>query len=398
MMNSDLNKLQPYPFTKMAKLLSSITPNPKYNLINLGIGEPQHLPPKFVLNELKEHVQKVQNYPTTDGINELSTSIKYWLKNRFKLDSINNKQVAPVMGTREAIFSFVQASINQTNTEFKPIVIMPNPFYQIYEGATILAKAEPYYLPCLEDNNFNPDYTSIPEPIWQQTQLVFVCSPNNPTGSVMSLENWTFLLKMSDKYEFIIASDECYSELYFENPPIGLLEACCRLKRNNYQNCIVFHSLSKRSNLPGLRSGFIAGNADLIENYMQYRTYQGCSMPLHHQYASIKAWQDEAHVEKNRQLYRKKFELWHNEFKDSLELKLPDAGFYLWIKVPEKFKSDDEYFVCYLFEKLNIHALAGQYLSRNINGFNPGKGYIRLALVSSIDENIETVSRIKTIL
>ncbi len=412
-MNANLQSLHPYPFEKLAKLLANVTPNDNYTPIKLGIGEPKHEPPAFVLEELCKHAHKVQNYPTTGGMPELSTVISQWLKRRFSLNCIADNQVIPVMGTREAIFSFVQAVVNpldakntkscendeaDKNDSGPPIVIMPNPFYQIYEGATILAQAEAYYVPCTADNNYNPDYQTVPDSVWQRTQLVFACSPNNPTGAVMKQEDWQFLLDKSDEYGFVIASDECYSELYFDSPPLGLLEMCALTGRDDYHNCVVFHSLSKRSNLPGLRSGFIAGDEQLLTPYMKYRTYQGCAMPLHHQYASIKAWQDETHVEENRQQYRQKFQLWLDEFDGILALRKPDAGFYFWLKVPDKFNGDDEAFVIALYEKLNIHALAGRYLSREVDGVSAGKGYVRLALVASIEETQEAIERIKSIL
>ncbi|WP_227429135.1 succinyldiaminopimelate transaminase [Psychrobacter sp. I-STPA6b] len=401
-MNSHLTQLHPYPFAKMNKLLANSTPAPQYQPIKLGIGEPKHTPPAFVLDTLRDNLGKVQNYPTTNGLPELRDSIANWLKARFHLANIDaNTQILPVMGTREAIFSFVQASLDTTS---KPaLVVMPNPFYQIYEGATLLAGGKPYYVPCNSENDFKGDYQSVPAEIWEQTQLVFVCSPNNPTGAVMDADDWQALIALSDQYDFIIASDECYSELYFDTPPTGLLEVCAQIGRDDYKNCVVFHSLSKRSNLPGLRSGFIAGDAHLLAPYLQYRTYQGCAMPLHHQLASISAWQDEAHVEENRTLYREKFSLWMDELGDTLQLRHPDAGFYFWVKVPQTFiddkgEPDDEAFVKALYEQANIHALAGRYLSREINSHNPGKGYIRIALVASVAESREAITRIKALL
>lgn len=421
-MNPKLDLLHPYPFAKMATLLADSTPASNYETIKLGIGEPKHEPPAFVLKVLADNLNRVQNYPSTNGLPELRQAITQWLKHRFNLTHIDaDSQVIPVMGTREALFSFVQAAID--NSKFndkiaekvavsvkqdepvkpKPTVVMPNPFYQIYEGATLLAGAEPYYVACQADNGFKGDYHSVPSEIWQRTQIVFVCSPNNPTGAVFNQADWQALIELSDKYDFIIASDECYSELYFESAPVGLLEACTKIGRNDYKNCVVFHSLSKRSNLPGLRSGFIAGDANLLKPYLQYRTYQGCAMPIHHQLASIAAWQDEAHVERNRELYTQKFNLWMTELGDKLNLTKPDAGFYFWLQVPEQFKDaqgelDDEAFVKALLEKVNINALAGRYLSRDFKGINPGKGFVRLALVASVDESREAINRIKTLL
>lgn len=406
-MNPKLALLHPYPFAKMASLLADSVPASDYPVIKLGIGEPKHEPPAFVVKALAENLDKVQNYPSTNGLAELRCAIAQWLSKRFKLTQINpDTQIIPVMGTREALFSFVQAAIDPNPigiSHDKPLVVMPNPFYQIYEGATLLAGAEPYFVACNADNDFKGDYRSVPSEIWQRTQLVFVCSPNNPTGAVFSEADWQALIELSDQYDFIIASDECYSELYFDKPPVGLLEACAKLGRHDYKNCVVFHSLSKRSNLPGLRSGFVAGDARLLVPYLQYRTYQGCALPIHHQYASIAAWQDETHVEKNRELYAQKFDLWMRELGDILQLRKPDAGFYFWLQVPEQFKDecgqpDDEAFVKALFEKVNIHALAGRYLSRDSQGVNPGKGFVRLALVASLEESQQAIERIKSLL
>ncbi len=406
-MNPKLDLLHPYPFAKMTTLLANSTPASEYETIKLGIGEPKHQPPAFVLDVLAENLNRVQNYPSTNGLPELRQAIAQWLIQRFNLTKIDaDSQVIPVMGTREALFSFVQAAIDDsqvTSSTDKPLVIMPNPFYQIYEGATLLAGAEPYFVACNADNEFKGDYRSVPSEIWQRTQIVFVCSPNNPTGAVFSEADWQALIELSDQYDFIIASDECYSELYFDTPPVGLLEACANMGRHDYKNCVVFHSLSKRSNLPGLRSGFVAGDASRLKPYLQYRTYQGCALPIHHQLASIAAWQDEAHVENNRQLYAQKFDLWMSELGEPLKLNKPDAGFYFWVQVPEQFtdeqgEPDDEAFVKALFEKVNIHALAGRYLSREVNGINPGKGFVRLALVASVEESQEAITRIKALL
>lgn len=417
-MNNNLHALHPYPFTKMTRLLANSTPNPAYTEIRLDIGEPKHAPPSFVLDALKENLDSIDRYPTTIGSFELRQTIAHWLEKRFFLHHLNpNTEVLPVMGTREAIFSFVQAAIdtglkpkttqpnslltivnNTEQIESKPIVIMPNPFYQIYEGAAILAQATPYFMPCRADNSFKENYRSIPKSIWEQTQLLFVCSPNNPTGNMMTMEDWELLIRLSDQYDFILASDECYSELYFDEPPIGLLQACANLSRDDFKNCVVFHSLSKRSNLPGLRSGFIAGDADLLAPYLQYRTYQGCAMPIAHQLASIAAWQDERHVIQNRALYQEKFALWMQELGQLLELRMPEAGFYFWLPVPEPFDGDDEVFVKALYEQVHIYALAGSYLSREVDGFNPGKGYVRIALVASIEQNLEAIRRIRELL
>ena len=408
-MNHNLKHLHPYPFAKMATLLADSIPADGYSEIKLGIGEPKHEPPAFVLDVLRENLDKISRYPTTNGMFELRQTIAHWLEKRFFLSHVDaNTQVLPVMGTREAIFSFVQAVINHDTADNEstsssasnasPLVVMPNPFYQIYEGAAILAQATPHFVPCTLDNDFKGDYRAVPKDVWARTQLVFVCSPNNPTGSVMTMEDWEYLIRLSDQYGFVIASDECYSELYFDTAPIGLLQACANLGRRNFKNCIVFHSLSKRSNLPGLRSGFVAGDAKILQSYLQYRTYQGCAMPIPHQLASIAAWQDEKHVAHNRALYQKKFALWMSELGELLDLRMPEAGFYFWIKVPEPFDGDDEVFVKALYEQANIHALAGRYLSREVDGNNPGKGYVRVALVASVEESREAISRIRKLL
>ncbi|WP_186475070.1 succinyldiaminopimelate transaminase [Psychrobacter sp. KCTC 72983] len=408
-MNHNLKHLHPYPFAKMATLLADSIPADGYSEIKLGIGEPKHEPPAFVLDVLRENLDKISRYPTTNGMFELRQTIAHWLEKRFFLSHVDaNTQVLPVMGTREAIFSFVQAVINHdaadnestssSASNASPLVVMPNPFYQIYEGAAILAQATPHFVPCTLDNDFKGDYRAVPKDVWARTQLVFVCSPNNPTGSVMTMEDWEYLIRLSDQYGFVIASDECYSELYFDTAPIGLLQACANLGRRNFKNCIVFHSLSKRSNLPGLRSGFVAGDAKILQSYLQYRTYQGCAMPIPHQLASIAAWQDEKHVAHNRALYQEKFALWMSELGELLDLRMPEAGFYFWIKVPEPFDGDDEVFVKALYEQANIHALAGRYLSREVDGNNPGKGYVRVALVASVEESREAISRIRKLL
>lgn len=406
-MNHNLTTLHPYPFAKMATLLAGSVPAHGYDEIKLGIGEPKHAPPAFVLDVLRENLDKISHYPTTNGLFELRQTIAHWLEKRFFLNHVNpHTQVLPVMGTREAIFSIVQAVINHqaetigqiSSPDQSPVVVMPNPFYQIYEGAAILAQAMPYFIPCAEDNGFKGDFRSVPKDVWMRTQLLFVCSPNNPTGSVMTMDDWEQVLRLSDQYGFIIASDECYSELYFDKAPIGLLQACAALGRHDFKNCLVFHSLSKRSNLPGLRSGFVAGDATILDAYLQYRTYQGCAMPIPHQLASIAAWEDEKHVAHNRALYQEKFALWMSELGELLDLRMPEAGFYFWIKAPEQFGGDDERFVKALYEHANIHALAGRYLSREVNGENPGRGYVRIALVASVEESREAIRRIRQLL
>jgi len=314
---------------------------------------------------------------------------------RFQLTSIDAEtQVLPVSGTREALFSFVQAVIDRTQ---RPYVVMPNPFYQIYEGASILAGATPYFYNCTPENHYLGNLDDIPADVWQQTQLLFICTPGNPTGAVIPMDQLKRLIALSDQYNFIIASDECYSELYFDQAPAGLLQACAELGRHDYKNCVVFHSLSKRSNLPGLRSGFVAGDARILASYLKYRTYHGAAMPVQHQLASIVAWQDEAHVEQNRLLYRQKFDLFLNELGHLLALQKPDAGFYFWLKV-----DDDERFARHLYEKANITVLPGRYLSRDViqdhaQG-NPGQNHVRMALVADMNQCEQVVARLKAVL
>lgn len=391
-MNPDLNKLQSYPFEKLARLKAGISPAGK-SPIALSIGEPKHETPKIISENLISNLNGLSVYPTTRGLSELRQAICNWLTWRFDLTAgtlDKNHHVLPVNGTREALFSFAQAIVNRQNS---PAVLMPNPFYQIYEGATLLSGAKPYFLDCLPENNYLPDFNAVPENIWQQCQLIYLCSPGNPTGAVQDIESLQSLIRLSDEYDFVIASDECYSEIYFDEdkPPAGLLEAASRLGRHDYKNCIVFHSLSKRSNAPGLRSGFVAGDADIIEQYFRYRTYHGCAMPIQHQQASIAAWNDEQHVRENRQLYKQKFTDVINILNPVLPAKQPDAAFYLWMPTPVS----DEQFASKLFAEQNITVLPGSYLSRNNNGFNPGANHVRMALVASYDECIDAAERIK---
>jgi N-succinyldiaminopimelate aminotransferase len=307
-------------------------------------------------------------------------------------------QVLPVNGTREALFSFTQAVVNRHirnsagNSAEKPLVVMPDPFYQIYEGAALLAGAEPYYLPCTAANGFIPDYDAVPDSVWARTQLLFLCSPSNPTGAVTNRDTLKKLLTLADRHNFVIASDECYSEIYFDEsaPPVGLLQVCAETGRDNYARCVVFHSLSKRSNLPGMRSGFIAGDAALLTPYLLYRTYHGSAMPVQHQLASVAAWNDEAHVRSNRQFYREKFSTFRHIMGDALPLTLPDAGFYFWAATPIP---DDE-FSRRLFETAHVTVLPGRFLGRHVNGHNPGDKHVRMALVASLDECVEAAQRI----
>jgi len=392
-MNRDLDRLQPYPFEKLAVLKAGVQPPAGVEHISLGIGEPKHPAPPFVIEKLTESLGAVSNYPTTKGMPELRQAMASWCERRFDLQhgSLDpERNILPVNGTREAIFAFTQAAIDRTAD---PLVVAPNPFYQIYEGAAFLAGARPHYLNCLPENGFIPDYDAVPAEVWQQTQLLFVCSPGNPTGAVHLVETLKKLIALADEHDFIICSDECYSELYpdEDNKPAGLLQACAELGRQDYARCIVFHSLSKRSNLPGLRSGFIAGDASLLQPFLQYRTYHGSAMPIQHQLASIAAWSDEAHVYDNRCQYRHKFDAVLRVLQPVMDVKQSDASFYLWAPTPQ---ADDE-FAKGLFAQQNLTVLPGRYLSREVDGILPGAGFVRMALVASVSECVEAAERIR---
>lgn len=391
-MNPDLNKLQPYPFEKLTKLKGAVTPPSDLKHIALSIGEPKHPAPAFVLNTLRTELQRVENYPTTKGLPELNQAIANWLTKRFDLQPVDAAaQVIPVNGTREAIFAFTQAAVDRTKSN--PLVVCPNPFYQIYEGAAYLSGAQPHFLPCLEENGFNPDYAAVPASVWNDCQILFVCTPGNPTGATLSFEQFKELIALADEHDFILASDECYSEIYVEGhvAPMGLLEACAKLGRHDFKRCVVFHSLSKRSNLPGLRSGFIAGDADLLKPFLLYRTYHGCAMSVHTQLASITAWSDEQHVIDNRAQYTQKFRSVLETLQPVLDVKQTDASFYLWPKT----SINEEEFAQQLFAQQNVTVLPGSYLSRTVDGINPGAGRIRMALVAETSECIEAAIRIR---
>ena len=393
-MNPDLNLLHPYPFEKLAALKAAVSAPMHLTDIMLSIGEPKHEPPAFVLETLVKSLDKLSHYPTTKGLPELRESIATWATKRFKLNAgtfTADKHVLPVNGTREALFAFAQAIIDRS--EQNALIVSPNPFYQIYEGAAILSGAQPYFLNCTPENNFIPDFAKVPEDIWQRCQLLFICSPGNPTGAVMSIEQLKHLIALADKYNFVIASDECYSELYFDesNPPAGLLQACAELGRDDFARCVVFHSLSKRSNLPGLRSGFVGGDARILEKFLLYRTYHGCAMPVPTQLASIAAWQDEKHVIENRNAYRQKFDAVLDVLAGVLPVTKPDASFYLWARTPVT----SERFAQQLFARQKVTVLPGSFLARATNGVNPGEDYIRMALVAPLGECIEAAQRIK---
>ncbi len=391
-MNPDLKSLQSYPFEKLAQLKNNCVPPSHLSAINLSIGEPQHATPDFIINTMSAALAYgISKYPSTKGKDTLRKSIAHWLQQRFDLSSIDpDKQVLPVNGTREAIFAFAQCIINRESVE--PLVLMPNPFYQIYEGAALLAGAKPFYINCLENTNFQPDFAAIPESVWARCQLLYICSPNNPTGTVLDISTLHALIERADKYDFIIAADECYSEIYAKQPPVGLLQACATLGRLDYRRCVVFHSLSKRSNVPGLRSGFVAGDADILRHFLLYRTYHGCAMSLATQAASIVAWEDESHVQSNRILYHQKFEAVMDILTPVMSIMRPPAGFYLWPLTP----IPDDQFARELFKQQNITVLPGSFLSRTADGVNPGQNRIRMALVASLDKCVEAAERMCT--
>lgn len=388
MLNPDLQRLYPYPFERLSQLLAGITP-PQLSPIPLSIGEPKHAPPGAVLSVLSETLPSLSIYPTTKGTVDLREAIARWATARFRLqpDSLSAEHhVLPVNGTREAIFAAVQVA---TNRHQGGTVLLPNPFYQIYEGAALMAGLEPVYLPITADGQ--PDFDAVTETQWQQCQYLFVCTPGNPTGTPLSQETLCQLIERADTYDFWIGSDECYSELYRTQAPVGLLQACAAMGRHDFRRCMVFHSLSKRSNLPGLRSGFVAGDAQFMHAFLTYRTYHGCSMSLPVQHASIAAWSDEAHVERNRALYRDKFVDAKTILGDVLPITDAGYGFYLWVKTPipcDVFARD-------LYASQHVTVLPGQYLGRTVEGVNPGAGFVRMALVAEPEVCREALTRVR---
>lgn len=392
-MNPLLQKLQPYPFERLRQLFASVTPPADIPPISLGIGEPRHPTPAFIKQALADNLAGLASYPATAGTPALRDAFAAWLNTRYGLQVDGQKHTLPVNGSREALFAFTQTVVDASQPD--PIVLCPNPFYQIYEGATLLAGATPYYVPSIAARNFAVDWDSVPEAIWQRTQLIFVCSPGNPTGAVMPLEEWKKLFTLSDRYGFVIASDECYSEIYFrDEPPLGGMEAAAKLGRTDFKRLMSFTSLSKRSNVPGLRSGFVAGDADLIKSFALYRTYQGGAMCPSVQAASIAAWGDEAHVRDNREQYRKKFAEVTPLLSSVMDVQLPDASFYLWAGVPAHMGLSDTEFARALYAQYNVTVLPGSYLARDFNGTNPGAGRVRMALVAETAECLQAAQRI----
>ncbi|MGQ9861032.1 MAG: succinyldiaminopimelate transaminase [Thiobacillaceae bacterium] len=392
-MNPRLAQLQPYPFQKLRELFAGVTPNPELPAINLSIGEPRHATPAFIRESLSAHLDGLSHYPITQGSDALREVIAGWALARYGVELNPATQVLPVNGSREALFAIAQAVVDPTR--HVKMVLSPNPFYQIYEGAAILAGAKPYFLNTLAENGFRMDFSSVPEEVWDWCQLIYVCSPGNPTGKVMALEDWGRLFELADRHDFVVAADECYSEIYFgeDRPPLGALTAARELGRDPGgagSRLVVFNSLSKRSNVPGMRSGFVAGDAEIIEKFLLYRTYHGSAMNPAVQAASAAAWGDEAHVKENRRLYREKFARVMPMLEDVLEFEAPEAGFYLWARVP---MSDTE-FARELYRQQHVTVLPGSYLAREAKGINPGRGYVRIALVDHLDQCVTAARRI----
>lgn len=393
--NPRLARLQPYPFEKLRALFEGLQPPAGLAPIRLSIGEPQHATPALILEALTGNLGGLANYPTTQGSEALRRSIATWLAGRYGLGAADAAtQVLPVNGSREALFAFAQAVVDGSRPGAK--VVCPNPFYQIYEGAALLAGAEPLFLNQLPENGFTCGFAGLPEAVWRDVQLVFVCSPGNPTGKVMGLEEWRVLFELSDRYGFVIAADECYSEIYFDegDKPLGGLEAAWRLGRTDFRRLVMFSSLSKRSNVPGMRSGFVAGDAAVLRQFLLYRTYHGCAMNPAVQAASAVAWGDEAHVIENRRLYREKFDAITPMLADCLEVARPDAGFYLWARVDRRTGLTDTEFARRLLAEYNVTVLPGSFLAREADGANPGAGFVRIALVAEPAECLEAAGRI----
>ena len=389
-MNPRLQSLQPYPFEKLRKLFAGVVPNPGLAHISLGIGEPRHPTPELIKRALSESLAKLAAYPPTAGGDALRQAIAEWLARRYRLRSIDWKtEVLPVNGSREALFAFAQAVVDPARGD--AVVVCPNPFYQIYEGAALLAGARPHYVNTASERGFAADYGSVPEDVWRRTQLLYVCSPGNPTGKVLGLAEWKDIFALADRHGFVVASDECYSEIYFDEaaPPLGALQAATELGRG-FERLVMFSSLSKRSNVPGMRSGFVAGDTALLKAFLLYRTYHGGAMNPAVQDASAAAWRDEAHVRENRRKYVEKFSRIAPLIQTALDVERPEAGFYLWAPTPV---ADTEY-ARRLYAEQHVTVLPGSFLAREASGINPGAHYVRMALVAEIDECLEAVRRI----
>ena len=396
-MNPHLEKLHPYPFEKLRELFAGVTPRADYTPISLGIGEPKHPTPAFIEKALTHAIAGLANYPSTIGSEPLRAAIAGWLERRYAIPALDPAtMVLPVNGSREALFGIAHAVIDASRPD--PLVLSPNPFYQIYEGAAYLAGASPWFVNSDPARNFAPDFSTVPDDVWTRVQLLYICSPGNPTGAVLSLDDWRELFALSDRHGFVIAADECYSEIYCgSTPPLGALEAAHALGRSSgerpYANLIVFSSLSKRSNVPGMRSGFVAGDPAVVKKFLLYRTYCGGAMSPPVQAASIAAWNDETHVQDNRTLYKEKFNLITPMLRQVMDVELPDAGFYLWADVRRTGLSDTD-FARRLYAEYNVTVLPGSYLARDAHGTNPGRNRIRMALVAGVDEGLEAATRI----
>jgi len=391
-MNPDINKLQSYPFEKLATLLHGILPPAGLPAVNLAIGEPKHTPPAFIAEEIITHLHGLGHYPATRGSDALRLVIADWLQRRYTLPLMPDpeQQILPVNGTREALFAIAQATVDRNK---QPLIMMPNPFYQIYEGAALLAGAEPYYLNTTAATGWLPDFDAVPEAAWQRCQMIYLCTPANPTGVVMGDAQLATLIQLAERYDFIIAADECYAEIYLDEqePPPGLLQAAIAIGNTSFRRCLVFHSLSKRSSVHGLRSGFVAGDTQLIKNFLQYRTYHGCAMAPYVQAASTVAWNDESHVRDNRRRYREKFAAVCDILTPTLDVSIPAASFYLWTATP----GDDTLFARELYARQNITVLPGSYLSRTCQDCNPGHHHVRIALVAGLDECTRAAKQIR---
>jgi N-succinyldiaminopimelate aminotransferase len=390
-MNPGFDALQPYPFERLRALLADLTPPAGLPLVDLSIGEPRHAPPALIRDTLIAHLDGLGRYPKTAGSDALRAAIADWLVQRHGLPAgavDPARQVLPVSGTREALFAIAQCLVDRAPGAR---VAMPNPFYQIYEGAAVLAGAAPLYIPCTAQADYAPDFASVPDAVWRDVQLLYICSPHNPTGRVLSPTQLEHLIQLAQRHAFVIASDECYSEVYPDDaaPPVGILAACRALGLDDFDRCLVFQSLSKRSSVPGLRSGFVAGDADLIERFLRYRTYHGCALPEHVQAASTAAWRDERHVRDSRALYRHKIDA----AVDTLAGRVarPDGGFCLWLPVPG---GDDLAFTRHLYADAGLRVLPGSYLARSQDGVNPGAGHVRLALVAEPAACAEAMMRL----
>lgn len=388
-MNPGMLTLQAYPFERLRALIEG-APRSDHSPIALTIGEPQHAPPASVITVLTNALQSINTYPATTGSLALRQTIAAWLSRRFALSGVDaQRQVLPVNGTREALFAIAQTLVTPGQQER---VICPNPFYQIYEGAALLAGTTPLLVPATKDTGFLPDFSALGPDHWEQCELLYLCTPGNPSGAVMPLDDLQALIRLAKEHNFVIASDECYSEIYPDEarPPAGLLQAAAAMGNHDFEHCLVFHSLSKRSNLPGLRSGFVAGDANIIDTFLRYRTYHGCAMPVHHQQASIAAWSDEIHVVANRATYAQKFDTIVPILKPYLDVTAPEAGFYLWPHTPYS----DEQFALDLLTHCNVAVLPGRYLGREVNGLNPGAQHVRMALVAELEHCVSAAERI----